>query len=160
MSEKFSSINNKRKNIKISKKKRFNIEDDKKLIFLVEKYHQNWDIIGFLMNRQKRVCKERYYHYLLPKHSSWQWTLEERLQLIYLKSQLKYSWEEINKIFPYRGPKTIKNQWCYLSKKPNVQKLIILYQNNFLKTFKQQNNFHLDNNEYADIFSDFCDSLP
>ena len=159
MSKNFPTIIRKRKNIQISKKKRFKIDDDKKLIYLVEKYHENWDLIGFLMNRQKRVCKERYYHYLVPKHSSWQWTTEERLQLIFCKSQLNYSWEAINKIFPSRGPKTIKNQWYYLSKKPIVQTLITYFQNINPKNVKQKVEDDNDEQEFIDIISDLFDSF-
>ena len=105
-------------------KKRFHEEDDKKLLILVEAFPNDWDKIGKLMNRKKRVCKERYFHYLVPKHSGWQWTNEEKLHLIYMKSILNYQWDEINKVFPSRGPKTIKNQWYYLSKKPSIKILI------------------------------------
>ena len=158
MSKNSPTIIRKRKNIQISQKKRFKIDDDKKLIYLVEKYHENWDLIGFLMNRQKRVCKERYYHYLVPKHSSWQWTTEERLQLIYLKTKLNYNWEEINKIFPSRGPKTIKNQWYYLSKKPNVKELITYFQTAQSVKLKETVENNNDENKNFNIFSDLFDS--
>ena len=85
--------------------KRFNVNDDKKLISLVQEYHGNWEKIGKIMNRHKRVCKERYTNYLLPEYALWQWTTEEKIQLIYMKSVLNYNWKTINKAFPYRGPK-------------------------------------------------------
>ena len=158
MSNKQQNSNNKI-NMKIKiKKKRFNVEEDKKLLLLVEKYHENWEKIGYLMNRHKRICKERYYHYLVPKHSSWQWTSEERLLLIYLKSQLNYSWEAINKIFPSRGPKTIKNQWYYLSKKPNVKELIIYFQTVQSIKCKETVENNNDENKNINIFSDIFDS--
>ena len=145
-----------------TKKNRFKEDEDKMLILLVEKYHESWDRIGYLMNRKKRICKERYYHYLLPKHSCWQWTTEEKLQLIFLKSQLNYSWEDINKIFPSRGPKTIKNQWYYLSKKPFVKELIIYFQtaqSSKHKGKKDRNNVEIENmNYFSDIF-DSCDEI-
>ena len=106
---------------RLNKTKRFTENEDKMLNSLVEKFKGNWEKIGKLMNRNKRVCKERYENYLIPKHSLWQWTFEEKMQLIYMKIILNYRWETINKVFPSRGPKTIKNQWYYLSKKPFVQ---------------------------------------
>ena len=65
----------------------------------------------------------------------WHWTLEEKIQLIYLKNILNLSWDAINKIFPYRGPKTIKNQWYYLCKKKSVQELTLQ-----MKRLKRINN--------------------
>ena len=66
-------------------KKNFTAEDDKKLMSLANQYQNNWETISQIMNRNKRTCKERYEQYLLYEHSTWHWTLEEKIQLIYLQ---------------------------------------------------------------------------
>ena len=135
------------------RKNRFTEEDDKKILELLKEFPGKWDKIGKILNRDKRSCKERYQHYLLPIHSTWHWTTEEKLQLIYLKAKLNYSWDEINKVFPSRGPKTIKNQWYYLSKKPLVQALIGQMKN-FKRTISRNK---LKNKEVNKSITDFSD---
>ena len=133
-----------------NKKNRFTLDDDKKLLFLIKQYKMDWDIIAKKMNRKKKSCKERYFHYLIPANSSLHWTTEEKLQLIFLKGKLNYNWESINKMFPSRGPKTIKNQWYYLSKKPSIQFLI-----EQMKKSEPNASKNIDEQqilEYSDIF--------
>ena len=139
------------------KRNRFTEEDDKKLLNLIQKYPKNWNKISELMKRKKKACKDRYTQYLVPKHSSWHWTTEEKLQLIYLKAKLKLKWDSINKIFPSRGPKTIKNQWYYLKNKPQVQIIIDLMKNNEQLIFQKNNQKLLikDQIDFPEIFDNF-----
>ena len=143
----------------INKKNRFTEEDDKKLISLVRKFPKNWKKISQIMNRNKRACRERYQHYLMPKHSTWHWTTEEKLQLIYVKGKLNYSWDAINKIFPSRGPKTIKNQWYYLKKKISVQ-ILIEQMKNIKPKYHKPNTKSIDKENFVDFVDIFdCSDL-
>ena len=141
-----------------NKRNRFNEDDDKRLLQLTQKYQENWNKIGKIMKRSKRACKERYLHYIIPQHSTWQWTTEEKMQLIYLKSQLDLSWSDINKVFPSRGPKTIKNQWYYLSKKPAVQMMIEQFKNKKTRPYHKHCNKNSDNMNSSINFSDFFEA--
>ena len=151
MSECFINI---KENLIQNKKnrKKFNEYEDNKLLNLVHQYSKNWMKIGILMNRNQRACKERYEHYLQAKYISWHWTIEEKMKLILLRGKLKYNWDLINKMFPLRAPKLIKNQWYYLLKKPFVQ--AIISQKNNQVTINQN---IIDDKEILFDFSEFCD---
>ena len=140
---KYNCQNNNLKNTK----NRFTLNDDNQLIYLINQFKMDWDKIAKKMNRKKKSCKERYFHYLIHADSSLHWTAEEKLQLIFLRGKLNYNWEYINKMFPSRGPKTIKNQWYYLRKKPSIQIIINQMKNSSI---------NIDENEIFDFSDIFC----
>lgn len=78
-------------------KKKFTIEEDTKLIHLVQEHGKSWRKISNLMGnrRSPRNCRERYKHYLSKKINNSPWSPEEDHLLIQKYNELGSKWAEI-----------------------------------------------------------------
>lgn len=107
-------MTNKPKKIRVQRKL-FTLEEDQKLIELVEKYKDDWGKISSEMkNRSVRQCKERYLHYLSPNIIKRDWTPEEDMLLLFNIQKYGKAWKKLEILFPGRTEIDIRNRFNIL----------------------------------------------
>lgn len=100
-------------------KRKFLPQEDRKLIFLVNKYGtRDWNLISEEMKtRNARQCRERWNYYLSPSVSTSAWTDEEDEQLISMHKQFGSKWVFLTRFFPSRTDSQIKNRFKILKRR-------------------------------------------
>lgn len=118
-----TSINTPQMNIKPHQKSKFTIDEDRKLISLVNQFGENnWGSIALYMNgRNIRQCRERWKHYLSPEVSNSPWTEMEDILLHQKYAEYGPKWKKIAEFFPNRTYINIKNR--FLLKKRHDERI-------------------------------------
>jgi hypothetical protein len=93
---------------------KFTEQEDSHLRALVGQFGvTNWNLIASQMpGRIARQCRDRWNHYLTPKHSSEQWTPDEDRLLIQRLQHCGPRWSDIAAISPNRKDIAVRNH-CY-----------------------------------------------
>lgn len=107
----------------------FTHDEDRKLLFWIEKLNYNWKKIALEMkDRSVRQCKERYYHYLSPSIKKGKWSNEEDELLFSAIEKHGKRWKIIERMFDGRTEIDIRNRYNVLmrkKKKENSQMLLM-----------------------------------
>jgi hypothetical protein len=93
---------------------KFTEQEDNHLRALVAQFGvTNWNLIASQMpGRIARQCRDRWNHYLTPRHGNEQWTSDEDRLLIQHLHQYGPRWSDIAALFPGRKDITVRNH-CY-----------------------------------------------
>ncbi|KAH0795859.1 Myb-like DNA-binding domain containing protein [Histomonas meleagridis] len=98
-------------------------DDDKLRNHVHENGEKNWCVIGSILGRTGKQCRERWVSCLQPNIKSYPWTLEEDELLMKLVREMGRKWVQIGKFFPHRSVNDIKNRWYSNLKKKNEKEL-------------------------------------
>ncbi|EAY14092.1 Myb-like DNA-binding domain containing protein [Trichomonas vaginalis G3] len=100
-------------------KAKFTPEDDKKLLYYVDKLGTNkWFEVSICMgNKTTRQCRERYKTYLAPNISHETWTPEDDHLLMNKYNEFGSKWSAISKFFTNRTGIAVKNRCHVLLRK-------------------------------------------
>jgi hypothetical protein len=97
------------------KRQRFNEQDDKQLLRLVETFGTNWSTISnFMPKYNERQCKDRFTYFLDPRIRKDPWTQEEDDRLIEKVAQYKKQWIKLVQFFEGRTESQLKNRYRLL----------------------------------------------
>ena len=150
---------------KSRQKLKFTVDEDQKLIKLVNEYGENdWGTITLYMDgRNIRQCRERWKHYLSPQVSNAPWTEIEDALLNQKYNEYGPKWKKIAEFFSNRTYINIKNRFL-LKKRHNerlttqiveisteLAKKMINRKKKCTNPYFQYNNYELMNNQKIDI---------
>ncbi|OHT14303.1 Myb-like DNA-binding domain containing protein [Tritrichomonas foetus] len=119
-----NAVNGEKKfNLRSLPKKKFTLEEDKRLIKIVKRYGEyDWELICENMpGRNPRQCKERYLNYLSPKVNNNPWTEEEDKLLLKKRNDIGPKWVRISKFFKGRSDTQIKNRYMILQRRIKLE---------------------------------------
>jgi hypothetical protein len=93
--------------------------EDRQLVGLIGIYGDSaWDIIvGAILGRTKRQCKERCTHYLAPDIITCAWTSEEDERLLAEVVRHGRRWKQLEPLFPGRKDHQLKNRFAVLARR-------------------------------------------
>lgn len=105
--------------VKKQKKNKFGIDEDNKLISLVELVGvKTWKLIGSMMEgRTARQCRERYKYYLQPRLLNDDWCDEEDNLLLNKFEEFGPNWAKISQFFICRTNISVRNRYRVLERK-------------------------------------------
>jgi hypothetical protein len=100
------------------RRNKFTEQEDNHLRALVSQFGvTNWNLIASQMpGRIARQCRDRWNHYLTPKHGTEQWTPDEDRLLIQHLQQCGPRWSDIATLFPGRKDISVRNHCIRLAR--------------------------------------------
>ena len=108
----------------MQKARHFDVQEDKQLIQLVEKYGTNsWNLVAAdIGNRTARQCRNRYTFFLAPDVNNSPWTEEEEALLVQKYNEMGPKWAAFRSFFPGRTRLNIKDHFKVMcNRKEKVQ---------------------------------------
>lgn len=89
------------------------VQEDRVILDWVGSYGANdWARLAtILKERTGKQCRERWINYLSPERGSKQWTHQEDIEIVQLRSTMGNRWKAIADRLPGRNENQVKNRW-------------------------------------------------
>ena len=101
------------------------LEEDTKILVLIEEYGEKWaQIAKYMPGKQRRAIRNRYMNHLKPGINFGKWTKEELRQLNILHERFGNKWCKIAAHLPGRTESQVKNWYYWGRKHPQSEELL------------------------------------